>query len=83
MQTPPTKKPSWLKVKLNISDNYKDMKGLMEKHTLNTVCEEAMCPNLHECWSKKHATMMIMGEICTRSCSFCKLTPCLNIWAKK
>ena len=73
MNQPVTRKPSWLKVKLNISDNYKDMKGLMKKHTLNTVCEEARCPNIYECWDNRTATVMILGDVCTRSCGFCSI----------
>ena len=73
MNTPPIKKPSWLKVKLNTTENYKDMKGLMEKHTLNTVCEEARCPNIYECWENRTATVMILGDVCTRSCGFCSI----------
>ena len=59
VQDAPIKKPEWLKIKLNISKNYSDMKNLMEKHSLNTVCEEARCPNIYECWNYRTATVMI------------------------
>lgn len=66
------RKPDWLKIKLNTSDSYKKLKGLMREKKLNTVCEEAKCPNLHECWSeRKTATFMILGDTCTRACRFC------------
>ena len=70
---PSIKKPTWLKVKLNTTSNFKDMKGLMSEHTLNTVCEEARCPNIYECWDNRVATVMILGDICTRSCGFCSI----------
>ena len=73
MQQPPTKKPSWLKVKLRTTDNFKDMKQLMSTHSLNTVCEEARCPNIYECWDNRTATVMILGDVCTRSCGFCSI----------
>ena len=68
------KKPEWLKVRAPSSNNWKKVKNLMESKKLVTVCEEAACPNIGECWSKKHATMMILGEICTRACAFCNIT---------
>jgi len=67
------KKPSWLKVKLRTTDNFNDMKKLMNVHSLNTVCEEARCPNIYECWDNRTATVMILGDICTRSCGFCSV----------
>ena len=67
------KKPSWLKVKLRTTDNFNDMKKLMSVHNLNTVCEEARCPNIYECWDNRTATVMILGDICTRSCGFCSV----------
>ena len=67
------KKPEWLKVRAPSSDNWKKVKNLMDSKKLVTVCEEAACPNIGECWSKKHATMMILGEICTRACAFCNI----------
>ncbi len=74
IETPPIiKKPSWLKVKLNTGENYKDMKYLMKENSLNTVCEEARCPNIYECWDARTATVMILGDTCTRSCGFCSV----------
>ena len=70
---PGLKKPHWLKVKISNSDTNKFTKNIVEKNRLTTVCEEAACPNIHECWSKKHATFMILGDTCTRSCTFCNV----------
>ena len=67
------RKPNWLKIKLKTSSNYIDMKNLMENHSLNTVCEEARCPNIYECWDARTATVMILGDTCTRSCGFCSV----------
>lgn len=67
------KKPSWIRVKAPTSDGYKKTAAIMRDHKLATVCEEAACPNAGECWSHGHATMMIMGEICTRGCTFCNV----------
>ena len=68
------KKPDWLRVRAPGSDGYAATRGLVREHKLTTVCEEAACPNIGECWSIGHATMMIMGEICTRACAFCNVT---------
>ena len=68
------KKPSWIRVKAPTSAGYKETRNIMREHNLVTVCEEAGCPNVGECWSQGHATMMIMGEVCTRACSFCNIT---------
>ena len=74
IEIPPIiKKPNWLKVKLNIGENYKNMKHLMKENSLNTVCEEARCPNIYECWDSRTATVMILGDTCTRSCGFCSV----------
>ena len=67
------RKPSWIRVKAPTSKVYLETRQLMRDHKLVTVCEEAACPNIGECWSKKHATMMIMGEVCTRACTFCNI----------
>ncbi|MCV6596374.1 MAG: lipoyl synthase [Mangrovicoccus sp.] len=67
------KKPSWIRVKAPVSEGYKQTHQIMREHKLVTVCEEAGCPNAGECWSQGHATMMIMGEICTRGCTFCNI----------
>ncbi len=66
------RKPDWLKIKLNTNDNYKNLKQMMRSEGLHTVCEEAKCPNIHECWAmRRTATFMILGDICTRACRFC------------
>ncbi|MEX0317355.1 MAG: lipoyl synthase [Ruegeria sp.] len=67
------RKPKWIRKKKVESAEYYETRRLMRDHALATVCEEAACPNIGECWSKRHATMMIMGEICTRGCSFCNV----------
>jgi len=67
------KRPDWLKVRLPSGKNYKDVFELMRKSKLNTVCEEAKCPNLAECWNSRTATFMILGDTCTRSCGFCNV----------
>jgi len=66
-------KPKWLRVKAPSAKQFNETKELMRDLTLNTVCEEAACPNISECWSKKHATVMILGSTCTRSCRFCNI----------
>ncbi len=68
------RKPSWIRVKAPTSQGYKDTRDILRDNRLSTVCEEAGCPNVGECWSAGHATMMIMGDICTRGCSFCNVT---------
>ncbi|MBF9060496.1 lipoyl synthase [Rhodobacterales bacterium HKCCSP123] len=67
------KKPSWIRVKAPVGKGYQETHRIMREHKLVTVCEEAGCPNAGECWSQGHATMMIMGEICTRGCTFCNV----------
>ncbi|MEQ8367631.1 MAG: lipoyl synthase [Roseicyclus sp.] len=67
------KKPSWIRVKAPVGEGYKATAKIMREHRLTTVCEEAGCPNVGECWSQGHATMMIMGEVCTRACTFCNI----------
>ena len=71
---PSAPKPDWIKVKAPTSEAYNETRRLMRSYNLNTVCEEAACPNIGECWANKHATIMIMGEICTRACAFCNVT---------
>ena len=66
-------KPEWLRVKAPTSRAYAETRKLMRDLKLNTVCEEAACPNIGECWTQKHATMMILGDICTRACAFCNI----------
>ena len=68
---PIKKKPSWIKSKLINSQEFFLTKTIVNQHNLKTVCQEANCPNITECWSKRHATFLIMGEICTRACAFC------------
>ncbi len=67
------KKPDWIRVKAPISRGYNETREIVRSNKLVTVCEEAGCPNIGECWEKKHATFMIMGEICTRACAFCNV----------
>jgi len=67
------KKPDWIRVKAPVSKEYQNTRDLMRSLKLNTVCEEAACPNIGECWSKKHATVMILGSVCTRACAFCNV----------
>ena len=71
--SPVLRKPSWIRVKAPGSKGYVKTRDLMRGARLHTVCEEAGCPNIGECWEKRHATMMIMGEICTRACAFCNV----------
>ena len=70
-QTPRPHRPEWLKVRVAGGENFAQLKGLIDEHKLHTVCEEARCPNMGECWNAGTATFMILGDICTRSCSFC------------
>jgi len=71
--TPQLPKPPWLRVRAPGSAGFAHTHKIMRDHHLNTVCEEAACPNIGECWQKRHATMMIMGDICTRACAFCNV----------
>jgi len=64
-------KPDWIRIKLTTGDNYQEIKSMMRSKTLHTVCEEARCPNIYECWANRTATFMILGDICTRACRFC------------
>ncbi len=68
-----TRKPPWIRVKAPVSDGYRRTRQLIDQHRLNTVCQEAACPNVGECWSQGHATFMILGDVCTRGCSFCNV----------
>ena len=68
---PRTKKPEWLRVKLPIGKKYTELRGLVDKYKLNTICTSGSCPNMGECWGEGTATFMILGNICTRSCGFC------------
>ena len=71
--SPSQRKPDWIRVKAPISAGYHETANLMRNLKLNTVCEEAACPNIGECWEKKHATVMILGDTCTRACTFCNV----------
>ncbi len=71
--SPIQRKPAWIRVKAPGSAIYQETRALMRRLDLRTVCEEAACPNIGECWSKKHATMMILGDVCTRACAFCNV----------
>ena len=70
---PIKKKPIWIRTKITNTQNYFKTKETINKKKLHTVCQEASCPNISECWSKRHATFMIMGDTCTRACSFCNV----------
>ncbi len=72
-ESPVLRKPAWLRVKAPTSPGYQGTRQIVRDHNLVTVCEEAGCPNIGECWEKKHATMMIMGDTCTRACAFCNV----------
>lgn len=67
------RKPDWIRVKAPVSAEYAETRRIVREHKLVTVCEEAACPNIGECWKKKHATMMLLGAICTRACAFCNV----------
>jgi lipoic acid synthetase len=71
--SPIERKPDWIRVKAPVSKGYLETRAIVRAHHLHTVCEEAGCPNIGECWEKKHATFMIMGDTCTRACAFCNV----------
>src|ERR1700754_3528749 len=71
--TPVLRKPDWIRVKAPVSKGYNDTVAIVRANKLHTVCEEAGCPNIGECWEKKHATFMIMGDTCTRAGAFCNV----------
>src|SRR6202035_5858265 len=70
---PSLRKPDWIRVKAPVSPGYVATREIVRANRLHTVCEEAGCPNIGECWEKKHATFMIMGDTCTRACAFCNV----------
>src|SRR3546814_5310499 len=72
-RAPRARKPDWIRVKAPTSPGYAETRKLMRELNLHTVCEEAACPNIGECWTKKHATVMILGDTCTRACAFCNV----------
>ena len=67
----PTRKPDWLRLNHSFTPKFKEVKSIVKENHLNTVCEEAMCPNINECWSHGTATFMLLGDVCTRACKFC------------
>jgi len=71
MEHSPGKKPEWLKIKLTAGASYASTRQLLNRQSLNTVCRSALCPNLHECWSRGTATFLLLGNVCTRTCRFC------------
>ena len=71
--SPVLRKPEWIRVKAPVSRGFAETRDIVRSKNLHTVCEEAACPNIGECWEKKHATMMIMGDTCTRACAFCNV----------
>ena len=73
LDRPITRKPAWIRVKAPTSATYHETRKLMRAKNLHTVCEEAACPNIGECWTQKHATVMILGDTCTRACAFCNV----------
>ncbi|HZQ50145.1 MAG TPA: lipoyl synthase [Candidatus Dormibacteraeota bacterium] len=66
--------PPWIRVRVSEGENFKELKGLVQQRRLHTVCEEARCPNIFDCWSRRTATFMILGDVCTRACRFCAVT---------
>ena len=71
--TPLVRKPAWIRIKASGTQSFEGTRETLRRHGLHTVCEEAACPNIGECWSKRHATVMIMGDVCTRACAFCNV----------
>ncbi|MEA2447535.1 MAG: lipoyl synthase, partial [Actinomycetota bacterium] len=67
----PQRRPEWLKVRVQQGDNFKELRAIMQDRGLHTVCEEAACPNIYECWEAREATFLLCGNLCTRRCSFC------------
>ncbi|MFI5254010.1 MAG: lipoyl synthase [Candidatus Limnocylindrales bacterium] len=78
--TAPRRHPEWIRARLPSGPNYHDLKGLLRGLTLNTVCEEAHCPNMAECWEQRTATIMILGDTCTRACGFCAVKTGRPTW---
>lgn len=74
LETKPRRRPPWITVRAPSGDSYSDLKRLMRSKSLHTICEEARCPNIGECWSHGTATFLILGDVCTRSCRFCDVT---------
>ncbi|CAN5771350.1 lipoyl synthase [soil metagenome] len=78
--TAPRRHPEWIKSRLPSGENYHDLKGILRGLELNTVCEEARCPNIGECWEQRTATIMILGDVCTRACGFCAVKTGRPTW---
>ena len=78
MENRPGKKPAWLKIRLTSEASFASTRQLLNHQSLNTVCRSAMCPNLHECWSKGTATFLLLGSVCTRTCRFCAVGKAAN-----
>jgi len=74
------KRPEWLKIRLKTDESFQETRKLMQVQNLNTVCEEARCPNIYECWGRKTATIMILGDVCTRACGFCSVKTGKPTW---
>ncbi len=74
-------KPPWLRIRLRTGPEYQQVRGMMDSLALNTVCQEARCPNIYECWSERTATLMILGDVCTRRCGFCSVASGLPTFA--
>ncbi|MFQ5874677.1 MAG: lipoyl synthase, partial [Dehalococcoidia bacterium] len=74
------RRPPWLKVRFKAGPNFVILKSLMRKRALHTVCEEAYCPNIFECWENRTATFMVLGDVCTRACRFCAVTSGKPTW---
>ncbi len=72
--------PDWIRSRMPSGENYHDLKGLLHGLNLNTVCEEARCPNIGECWEQRTATVMILGDVCTRACGFCAIKTGRPTW---
>src|SRR5262245_44798396 len=85
LREPQARKPAWLKVRAPGGPNYMRLKALMRERKLHTVCEEARCPNIGECWEERTATFMILGDVCTRRCGFCAVAhgrPAWEAWGE-
>jgi hypothetical protein len=78
--TPLRRHPDWIRARMPSGENYHDLKGLLRGLNLNTVCEEAHCPNIGECWDQRTATIMILGDTCTRACGFCAVKTGRPTW---
>lgn len=77
----PVRKPQWLKVHMKVGKDFSDLKQIVKGGNLHTVCEEALCPNIFDCWDRRSATLMILGDVCTRSCGFCSVKTGRPTWS--